>query len=85
MSHFKFVRNLVHHQEPYEVEIFLCSKTCAAAIDDSRPARRNFRASEHQNVAWFDKFVKHTGENPSELLFQKGAKNTSRWYVACVN
>jgi len=83
MSHFLKIAH-DDNQQPYEADLMLCSATASAALTKARPAGRSFRASHHTNTKWFDRFVKHTGINASELIFKRGLVHKNRWYVACV-
>ena len=69
---------------PYETDIYLCSRTVAAAINAARPAGRRFQARDAVNSKWFDKFIEHTGLAYTELSFSRGRTHLDRWYVQAV-
>ena len=88
MNHFKLVRTAEIYESPMHEDngvsigglgVYLLSKNAAKALDEARPAGKNFRSTMGLNEKWLDKFIKHTGERPECLKFAKG--KSGMWYV----
>jgi len=94
MSHFLLISSSEIFESPAhedngvaigDTQVFLLSKTAAAALNKARPAGTPFTASWQQNVKWFTKFTEHADHNsPEYVRFARGTKHTDRWYAHAV-